>query len=146
LSLKSKRQLSTRGRPSSFWSIGPHERFLSLFAPVLLLLAALGSNRLLELGVRLSASRVLRELGALGLAAAAVVGWGPFQEPRLTCRRGSPPRTRGPQRRLAVEPTRRDPTTVFWDLTPYEGKRASLRVFDKSPRQHIQVDRILLWR
>jgi quinoprotein glucose dehydrogenase len=35
---------------------------------------------------------------------------------------------------------------IFWDLTPYEGKRARLRVFDKSPRHHLQIDRILLWR
>jgi hypothetical protein len=35
---------------------------------------------------------------------------------------------------------------TFWDVTPYQGKRAKLRVFDRSPRYHLQVDRILVWR
>jgi hypothetical protein len=61
----------------------PHGRFLSLFAPASLLLGALGLQRLTDLGVRLSASRLPRELGALGLAGPALVVWGLFQAPRL---------------------------------------------------------------
>lgn len=68
----------------------PHGRFLALFAPAVLLLAALGLRRLAEFGSRLSASRLPRELGALALSTVAVVGWWLFQVPRLEARERRP--------------------------------------------------------
>jgi hypothetical protein len=35
---------------------------------------------------------------------------------------------------------------VFWDIGAYAGKTARLRVFDRAPRDHVLVDRVLLWR
>jgi hypothetical protein len=61
----------------------PHGRFLSLFAPAPLLLAALGLSRLARLAAELARERLPREVAAIGLATAAVVGWGLFQVPRL---------------------------------------------------------------
>jgi hypothetical protein len=33
----------------------------------------------------------------------------------------------------------------LWDITPYQGKEARLRVFDRSKDAHVLVDRVLLW-
>jgi hypothetical protein len=35
---------------------------------------------------------------------------------------------------------------VFWDIGAHAGKRARLRVFDRTPRDFVLVDRVLLWR
>ncbi len=35
---------------------------------------------------------------------------------------------------------------VLWDVSAYEGKPARLRVFDRSPRSYVLLDRVLLWR
>lgn len=35
---------------------------------------------------------------------------------------------------------------VFWDITPFAGKSARLRVFDDSARDHVLLDRVLVWR
>lgn len=35
---------------------------------------------------------------------------------------------------------------VFWDVARFEGKLGRLRVFDRSTRRHVLLDRILLWR
>jgi hypothetical protein len=35
---------------------------------------------------------------------------------------------------------------VFWDVSGHAGERARLRVFDRSTRDHVVVDRVLLWR
>jgi hypothetical protein len=34
----------------------------------------------------------------------------------------------------------------LWDVSAYEGKPARLRVFDRSPRSYVLIDRVLLWR
>ena len=35
---------------------------------------------------------------------------------------------------------------VFWDVSALVGKRARLRLFDRSKRDHVLLDRVLLWR
>ena len=35
---------------------------------------------------------------------------------------------------------------MFWDITPYAGKPARLRVFDQNTREHVVIDRVLLWK
>jgi hypothetical protein len=35
---------------------------------------------------------------------------------------------------------------VFWDIAPFAGKSGRLRVFDESPRAHVVLDRVLIWR
>jgi hypothetical protein len=35
---------------------------------------------------------------------------------------------------------------VFWEIGQHSGKVAQLRVFDDNPRDHVVVDRLLLWR
>jgi hypothetical protein len=61
----------------------PHGRFLSLFAPVVLLLAALGLCRLAQALAWLSRGRLPREAAALGLASALGLAWSSYQLPRL---------------------------------------------------------------
>ena len=34
----------------------------------------------------------------------------------------------------------------LWDVAEYEGKAARLRVFDRSPRSYVLIDRVLLWQ
>jgi hypothetical protein len=34
---------------------------------------------------------------------------------------------------------------VFWEIGEHAGKMAQLRVFDESPRDHVVVDRVLIW-
>lgn len=61
----------------------PHGRFLSLFAPVVVLLAALGLGRLARALAWLARGRLPREAAAFGLAAAIAVAWSRYQVPRL---------------------------------------------------------------
>jgi hypothetical protein len=65
----------------------PHGRFLSLFAPAVLLLAALGLGNAARLAAWLARGTPwhgrARELAALTLAAALLVGWWRYQAPRL---------------------------------------------------------------
>jgi hypothetical protein len=61
----------------------PHARFLSLFAPVVLVLAALGLQRLSQLASRLTRGTLPVEAVAFGLAVAAGTGWARYQAPRL---------------------------------------------------------------
>jgi hypothetical protein len=35
---------------------------------------------------------------------------------------------------------------VLWDVSRFEGQLGRLRVFDRSKRRHISIDRVLLWR
>jgi fructan beta-fructosidase len=35
---------------------------------------------------------------------------------------------------------------VFWNVARFQGKTAHLRVFDRSRRRHVLLDRVLLWR
>lgn len=65
----------------------PHGRFLSLFAPVVVLLAALGLGRLALVAAWLSRARLPREPAALALAAAACAAWLGYQLPRLSALR-----------------------------------------------------------
>jgi hypothetical protein len=35
---------------------------------------------------------------------------------------------------------------VFWNVKEHTGKPARLRVYDRSPRDHVSIDRVLIWR
>ena len=35
---------------------------------------------------------------------------------------------------------------MFWDITAYAGKPARIRLFDQNPREHVVIDRVLLWK
>jgi hypothetical protein len=65
----------------------PHGRFLSLFAPVVVVLAALGLSRLAQVLARLSRGRLPREAVILGLASLASLAWSSYQLPRLAALR-----------------------------------------------------------
>jgi hypothetical protein len=61
----------------------PHARFLSLFAPAVLVLAALGLQRLSQLAARSTRGALPVEAVAFGLAVAVGSAWGRYQAPRL---------------------------------------------------------------
>jgi hypothetical protein len=61
----------------------PHGRFLSLFAPSLLALGALGASRLATLAGALSRGRLPREAVSLGLGVALALAWARLHVPRL---------------------------------------------------------------
>jgi hypothetical protein len=65
----------------------PHGRFLSLFAPVVLVLAALGLCRLARALAGLGRGRLPREVAAFGLASIVAIAWSSFQVPRLNALR-----------------------------------------------------------
>ncbi len=62
----------------------PHARFLSLFAPAVLVLAALGVSKLARGLNRLSRGRVGLEIGALALTSGLLMAWSQHHAPRLS--------------------------------------------------------------